>query len=155
MWSYDPTNLSETTNEGRKNIVRLLVGDTDQLDPQLSDEEIEFALSSNTNKIYSAAVLVVSSILSKYARLVNVELDEAIREDYSDLVDNYTRLRKELAAKGRFSGGGIRISATGLTHTQFEAADADPNRVRPGIEQNKWGSYQYGLSYDGYRSVTT
>lgn len=154
MWSYDPTNLSETTGEGRKNIVRLLVGDTDQTDPQLQDEELEFALSSNNNRVYGAAVLAVNSILSKYSRLVNVELDEAIREDYSDLIKNYTQLRKELVAKGRLSTGGIRIFATGLTHTDFETADADPNRVKPGIEQNKWGRYQYGIPYDGYRTVT-
>ena len=154
MWSYDPTNLSETTGEGRKNIVRLLVGDTDQTDPQLQDEELEFALAANNNRVYGAAVLAVNSILSKYARLVNVELDEAIREDYSDLVDNYTRLRKELLSKSRFSGSGLRIFATGLTHSNFDAARADPNRVKPGIEQEKWGEYQYGISYDGPRSIT-
>ena len=31
-WSYDPTDLDTTTASGRLNTVRLLVGDTDELD---------------------------------------------------------------------------------------------------------------------------
>lgn len=155
MWTYDPTELDKNTEDGRKNIVRLLIGDTDQSDPQLQDEEILFALSSNRDRVYSAGVFAVNVIVSKYARLVNVELDEAIREDYSDLIKNYNEIRNELLEKAKFSGGGIRISATGLTRTDFESADMDPNRVRPGIEQHKWGRTYHDISYDRYQTVTS
>lgn len=154
MWTYDPTNLSQATEEGRKNIVRLLVGDTDESDPQLQDEEIIFALSSNRDKVYTAGVFVVNAILSRYARLVNVELDEAIREDYSDLIKNYNEIRNELLAKSKSGSGGIRIIATGLTGLDFETADTDPNRVKPGIRQHEWESDRYGISNEGYITVT-
>ena len=138
MWSYDPANLSKDTPEGRKNIVRLIVGDTEEVDPQVQDEEILFALDTNNNKIYSSALFVVGAIYSKYARLVNTELDEAIREDYSDLLDNYKKLKDGIENRAKFENGAIRILATGLTKQNFEDAALDPNRVRPGIEQYKW-----------------
>lgn len=154
MWTYDPSDLNNTTEEGRKNIVRLLVGDTDQSDPQLEDEEILFALGDNNNRLYSAAVMCVNLILSKYSRLVTIELDEAIKENYSDLIANFKELRKELTNKSRFSTGGIRISATGLTTMDFEKARQDPNRVVPGIEQEKWRKTNYDIQNEGYLSVT-
>lgn len=156
MWTYDPAELTDTTDEGRKNIVRLLVGDTDENDPQLQDEEILFALGSNRDRVYVAALFGINAIISKYARLVNVELDEAIREDYSDLIKNYTALRGEITRKSKFFTGGIRIAATGLTVTDFDAAYDDPNRVRPMIEQHQFERInRYGIPYDGYHSVTT
>lgn len=138
MWTYDPEQLNRDTPEGRKNIVRLIVGDTDETDPQVQDEEILFALDANSDKLYSAAHFVVGAIYSKYARLVNVEIDEAIREDYSDLLDNYKSLRDDLQKKIRFENGSIRILATGLTESDFDRAHDDSNRIRPGIEQRKW-----------------
>ena len=138
MWTYDPEQLNRDTPEGRKNIVRLIVGDTEEVDPQVQDEEVLFALDANNDKIYSSALFVVGAIYSKYARLVNTELDEAIREDYSDLLDNYKKLKDSIENRAKFENGAIRILATGLTKQNFEDAALDPNRVRPGIEQYKW-----------------
>jgi hypothetical protein len=56
-WSYDPTDLDNTTASGRLNIVRLLVGDTDTVDQQVQNEEIAFGLSENGNNIYSVSLL--------------------------------------------------------------------------------------------------
>lgn len=153
-WTYNPQELIKDTAEGRKNIVRLVVGDTDEGDPQVQDEEIAFALTSNNDKIYAAAFLVTSAIYSKYARLVNVELDEAIREDYSDLLDNYKRLRDNLKDKARFENNSIRLIATGITWTDFDIAHSDPERTRPGIEQMKWRGEQYDIPPYGYRYLT-
>lgn len=82
MWTYDPSELDKTTEEGRKNIIRLLIGDTDSSDPQVQDEEIAFYLEDNSDKVYSAAAGACFAIYSKYTRMVNTELDEAIRADY-------------------------------------------------------------------------
>lgn len=153
MWTYDPANLTKDTPEGRKNIVRLIVGDTEELDQQVQDEEILFALDASGGRLNSAALFVVGAIYSKYARLVNVEVDEAIREDYSDLLDNYKRLKDNLQNQARFENGSIRILATGLTHSDFEDAACDPERVKPGIEQNKW-SRNYGYAPYGHFNVT-
>lgn len=153
MWTYNAENLSTLDEDGRKNIVRLLIGDTDSNDPQLQDEEILFALISNKDNPNAAAIFAINAIISKYARLVNIELDEAIREDYSDLIDNYKGLLSGLEKKVRFSNNSIRIYATGLTVTDFEEAWADPNRIKPGIEQGQW-STDYANPYDGNINIT-
>ena len=153
MWTYDTGNLTTVDEDGRKNIVRLLIGDTDSNDPQLQDEEILFALSSNKDNPNVAAIFAVNAIISKYARLVNIELDEAIREDYSDLIDNYKGLLSGLEKKVRLSNNSIRIYATGLTLTDFEEARSDPNRIKPGIEQGKWSS-DYADPYDRNINIT-
>lgn len=153
MWTYNAENLSTADEDSRKNIVRLLIGDTDSNDPQLQDEEILFALSSNKDNPNAAAIFAVNAIISRYARLVNIELDEAIREDYSDLIDNYKGLLSGLEKKVRFSNNSIRIYATGLTHTDFEEAWSDPNRVKPGIKQGQW-SIDYANPYDRNTNIT-
>ena len=153
MWTYNAENLSTTDEDGRKNIVRLLIGDTDTNDPQLQDEEILFALSSNKDNPNAAAIFAINAIISKYARLVNIELDEAIREDYSDLIDNYKGLLSGLEKKVRFSNNSIRLYATGLTLTDFEEARSDPNRIKPGIEQGRW-STDYADPYDRNINIT-
>ena len=56
MWTYNAENLTTADEDGRKNIVRLLTGDTDSNDPQLQDEEILFALSSNKDNPNVAAI---------------------------------------------------------------------------------------------------
>ena len=153
MWTYDTGNLTTVDEDGRKNIVRLLIGDTDSNDPQLQDEEILFALSSNKDNPNVAAIFAINAIISKYARLVNIELDEAIREDYSDLIDNYKGLLSGLEKKVRLSNNSIRIYATGLTLTDFEEAWSDPNRIKPGIEQGQW-STDYANPYDRNINIT-
>ena len=153
MWTYDTGNLNTVDEDGRKNIVRLLIGDTDSNDPQLQDEEILFALSSNKDNPNVAAIFAVNAIISKYARLVNIELDEAIREDYSDLIDNYKGLLSGLEKKARLSNNSIRIYATGLTLTDFEEARSDPNRIKPGIERGQW-SKDYADPYDRNINIT-
>ena len=153
MWTYNAENLTTDDEDGRKNIVRLLTGDTDSNDPQLQDEEILFALSSNKDNPNVAAIFAINAIISKYARLVNIELDEAIREDYSDLIDNYKGLLSGLEKKVRFSNNSIRLYATGLTLTDFEEARSDPNRIKPGIEQGKWSS-DYADPYDRNINIT-
>ena len=153
MWTYDPSILNGNTQEGRKNIVRLLVGDTDSVDPQLQDEEIYFALNASQDKVYPAASTVINVIISKYARLVNIELDEAIREDYSDLIDNYKQIRADLITKSRFMNKSIRLLATGLTKSDFETGYDDPNRIQPGINQSQW-SDDYANSTTRYQNIT-
>ena len=153
MWTYNAENLTTADEDGRKNIVRLLTGDTDSNDPQLQDEEILFALSSNKDNPNVAAIFAINAIISKYARLVNIELDEAIREDYSDLIDNYKGLLSGLEKKVRFSNNSIRLYATGLTLTDFEEARSDPNRIKPGIELGRW-STDYADPYDRNINIT-
>jgi hypothetical protein len=130
-WSYDPTDLDDTTEEGRKNIVRLLIGDTNTLDQQVQDEEIFYALSETNDNTYAAAAYISRTIAAQYARRVNTELDGALKAEYSDLMKNYMALSRDLEAQGRRRGGNMGISAGGISRTTVGANRANTNRVKP------------------------
>lgn len=127
-WTYDFTDLSGSTEDSKKNIVRYLVGDTNILEQQVQDEEILFALVEEGSRVFSAAALVAKTIASSYARKVNIELDGQIKAEYGKLYDNYTALAQELSDKAKSSGGRLGVSGGGLDEQnafkryQFEGA---------------------------------
>lgn len=88
-----------------RNRVRLLIGDTNTLDQQLQDEEIDFVLSVQTVLTYAAASSA-DLIAAKYARKVNTENSElrisaaAQHKHYLDLAN---RLRRD--GPGLIPGG--------------------------------------------------
>ena len=118
-WTYDPTNLDDSTQEGRKNIVRRLIGDTIETDPQLQDEEIYYSLTANNDDVYDAAIWCCRAIAASYARLVNTELDGALREDYSDLVDNYKFLAATLEKEKVRGSASLGSAFGGLTKNEL------------------------------------
>jgi hypothetical protein len=104
-FSYDASNISTSTFAGRLNAVRLIVGDTDSSDPLVQNEEILFALTQASNNIYYAGSWIANAIGSKFARLVDTQLDGAISSKYSDLTKKYSALSSKLRQEGqRFSG---------------------------------------------------
>lgn len=114
-WTYDPTVMNTTSEVGRKNSVRFLIGDTNSGDPLVQDEEIVFALAQTSDRLYEAAAYCAFAIYSKFARLVNTELDEAIRADYSDLADNYKRMYSILEGKAKINQANLKLVVTGTS----------------------------------------
>jgi len=129
-WTYDPTTLDTTSTLGRLNSVRLLVGDTDSLDPQIQDEEITFSIAQSSTNIYNAAAFVCRLIAAKYARLVTTQLDGALQAEYSDRVKHYTMLSLQMADFGkRVSGRALGVSGGGISIAEVESAQSNPDRV--------------------------
>lgn len=112
-WTYNLAQINTTTSEGRKNTVRFLIGDTDANEGQVQDEEILFALQVNSDRVYPAAAMCALSIYTKYAKLVNTELDEALRADYSDLAKNYKTVYGILSEKSNVSDARLKMFVTG------------------------------------------
>lgn len=139
-WDYDPTNLDDTTDAGRLNLVRLLIGDTDTLDQQVQNEEIEFALATEDNDIYGAASWVAKTLVAKYARLVDTDLDGQLAESYSQLYDHYSSLADKLEGQKNSKSATLGVFAGGIKISEMEQAERDPNRVKPFYRRN---SYQY------------
>lgn len=108
-WTYDSTDLDNSTASGRLNIVRYLVGDTNTLDQQVQNEEITFALSEELNDVYAAAAFVAKTIAAKYARMVTTELDGQLMMEYSDLASNYSELSMSLEAKSKSKGSKLGV----------------------------------------------
>jgi hypothetical protein len=148
-WSYENTNLGTTTDSGRLNAVRLLVGDTSISKPQVQDEEILFSLAQEGNNVYFAASWIANTLSSKYARYVDTELDGQLSEKLSQLQKHYKDLSKDLEYQGKTSGatlgvhgGGISISTVGLAHL-------DTDRVKPRIRRDQFRYYENPSDYDG------
>ena len=137
-WSYDPTDLDNTTASGRLNIVRLLVGDTDTVDQQVQNEEITFGLSENGNNIYLSASWVARTISSKYSRQVTTSLDGALSADYSDLAKQYQTLADQLEYQGKTNGASVGILAGGITKTQVEGVRANTNRIEGSFRRDRF-----------------
>lgn len=119
-WSYDKTDLSTTSASGRLNIVRFLVGDTDSTDKQVDNEEILFGLSQNNNNTYSAASFVCRVIAAKYARQVNLNLDDQIEAEYGELHKHYLSLAEELEYQGKKSKA-LGVKAGGISKATMES----------------------------------
>jgi len=137
-WSYDPTDLDNTTASGRLNIVRLLVGDTDTVDQQVQNEEITFGLSENGNNIYLSASWIARAISSKYSRLVTTSLSGALSSDYSDLAKQYQTLADQLEYQGKTNGASVGILAGGITKTQVENVRANTNRIEGSFRRDRF-----------------
>lgn len=139
-WSYDVTDLDETTASGRLNVVRLLVGDTDTLDQQVQNEEVTFALLTESNDVYGAASWVARTLAAKYSRFVDVDLDGQVAESYSQLKDHYTLLAEKLDNQKKSDGVYIGFSAGGIKKSKMREAEMDTDRVKPLYRRR---SYEY------------
>jgi hypothetical protein len=137
-WSYDPTDLDNTTASGRLNIVRLLVGDTDTVDQQVQNEEITFGLSENGDNIYLSAGWVARAIASKYSRLVTTSLSGALSSDYSDLAKQYQTLADQLEYQAKTNGAAVGILAGGITKSGVEAVRANTNRIEGSFRRDRF-----------------
>jgi hypothetical protein len=137
-WSYDPTDLDNTTASGRLNIVRLLVGDTDTIDQQVQDEEIVFGLSDNGDNTYLSAAWVARAIASKYSRLVTTSLSGALSSDYSDLAKQYQTLADQLEYQAKTNGAAVGILAGGITKSGVEAVRANTNRIEGSFRRDRF-----------------
>ena len=81
-WTYDGDPTQDRTAE-----VRFLVGDTDQTDPLVQDEEIEFVLTQYVpvegSPAWLAAAHVADGIAAKFARKADRSLGSLDLRDLS------------------------------------------------------------------------
>lgn len=145
-WSYDPTNLDTSTEEGRKNNVRLLIGDTNTNDQQRQDEEIKHALSINNDDVYNAAIWCARSIASSYARRVTTEIDGALRAEYSDLIGHYERIAADIEKTKKKLSGTLGSYFGGTTKAQKEQLLESSSRTQPAFYTGQW---DYDNPYNG------
>lgn len=137
-FTYDDTNLTTATPSGRLNATRLLLGDTNSLEPQVQDAEVTFALSESGDNVYFAASWLARSVASKYSREVNTTLDGQLSADFSDLASQYMRLAEDLEYRGKTVGAKLGVFAGGITKTGIETARLNPNRVMPTFRSDRF-----------------
>lgn len=152
-WSYEETDLSTTTETGRLNAVRLLIGDTDENDQLVQDEEVLFSLAQNNDNIYFAGSWAANIIAAKFARKVNTKLDGALSANYSDLAKQYKALSDDLREQGqKYSMNSTSLRAGGISNTAIDAAQALTDRPSASFSKGQFDNppndTQYIRDYD-------
>lgn len=125
-WSYSGDPSYSTQDK-----VRFLIGDTDESDQQVSDEEIAAILVDFPNP-YNAAVQIVRSLVAKYSR--RVEKSKSIGDlsiSYSSAADGYRDLLKSLLTQAALHGGLCEPYAGGISISDKENQESDSDRVVP------------------------
>lgn len=128
-WTYGGAP-GTTTSATRRDAVRLLVGDTDTTDQQMTDEEIAFALSQASDDIYNASALLCRALSGKYARLVDTSV-ESVSSSYSQRAKQYAELAVRLTKEGKRMGSvglGVPV-AGGMSISEMEGVENDTDRA--------------------------
>jgi len=137
-WTYTGTPGQDSAAE-RRDAARLLVGDTNTNDQQVSDEEIAFYLSEASNNTYRAAAIAAQGLAAKYARSVDTAF-EGVRSSYSQRATHYKQMALQLEAKAVSAGGLGMPSAGGISISEIERVDNDTDRVKPVFKQGQFSN---------------
>lgn len=135
-------------SDSPKDAVRFLVGDIDDNDILLQDEDINFLLEEEDN-VYYAAAEAAERIAAKFAREIDATAEG---QNYrgSQLFSHYKELAERLRYLARRQNAkGAEPYAGGLSHHEREMDDADPDLVRSAFRSHKHdypGSGQGGES---------
>lgn len=114
--------------------IRFLIGDTVSSAPLVTDEEIAWALTQNTN-VYGAAEIIVNGLASKFCTLSNATVGP-IKVEYTTRAEVFLKMAKSFKYKAEAKasldvyGGGISYSDE---ETQKEDSDRIPLSIFTGI----------------------
>ncbi len=147
-WTYDERNLVTTSTAGRLNVVRLLIGDTDTNDQLIKDEEITFALSTNSNNVYFAGAWAAQTIAASFARRVTTKMDGALSAEYSDLAKQYKALSADLREQGqKYTLTGSSLKAGGISKVAIDAAQALTDRPAASFSKGQFDNPKNDSKY--------
>ena len=115
--------------------VRILVGDTDENDPLISDEEISLYLTGGywaEDSDHLAAARVAGAIAAKFARPADSLSAGGTSVNWAGLVERYRTMATELIALGATEAGLTAAPyAGGISVGDVLTRDADTDRVAP------------------------
>lgn len=131
-WSYDPSLGAA------KDKVRFLCQDTDPDDQFLSDEEILFTLSEQSQNVYRAAELVCRTLAAQFAKQIGITDSRGITFNPVTLSDKYEALADRWARQALMSGA-VGMFAGGISRSSKLTAEQDTDRVAPafGVETHR------------------
>jgi len=99
-WTYSANPTSSP-----KDAVRFLIGDTDDTNPLVEDEEIYFNLGEVNDSIYRAASNTCYNLAAQFTGISQSESKTvgglSISKSYGDKAQRYERLAKDLLLRGR------------------------------------------------------
>lgn len=114
--------------------LRFTVGDTDSVDPQFFDAELNHLLTE-AGSVKGAAVTAVRRLIAKYSRFVNKSVGD-LRNAYSDRLKNYQILLKELQNTLGLATAGV--IAGGISKARKKTVAEDSDRVVPSFQRGQF-----------------
>lgn len=130
-WSYD-TSLSSD-----KDKIRLLIGDTDELTPQLQDEEI-VGSQNMFGGVRATAIQLCRALAAKYSRRADKWVGD-LKIMASQQAKAYLDLAEQLMAGGGGSSGGFP-TAGGIYVDDKSAQAANTSLVQPTFTTGMMGN---------------
>lgn len=121
-WTYtsDPVN-------NQVDSIRLLLGDTDECDALLSDEEIQFYLNQWCD-VNIAATQAALAIAAKFSRRVDESVGQ-VSVSYSQSAKQYFALAEQLKTRTSILAGPVICG--GISRADKSKLESDGNRVQP------------------------
>lgn len=116
--------------------VRFLVGDTDCVNAQLSDEEILFLIAQHGDLASAGAAEALSA---KFASAVIVQIGQTRRES-NRVSGEYRRLAQRLKISGGRLVGGVAPYAGGISHDEKATDAANTDLVQPSTWKGQFDS---------------
>jgi len=124
-WNYSGNPADSTLDE-----TRFLVGDTDKDKPQVSDDEINWALTKASDDTTSAAALICRHLSRHYSRLADCSVGDVSRS-CSQMAQAYKDRADELEAEALATTGLVIPSFGGLSQTEKETLSENEDAVQP------------------------
>jgi hypothetical protein len=122
-WNYDPSQLATS----QKDQVRVEIQDTDSSVALLQDEEIEYALSVESN-LWGAAARCCEQLSRRFMQKPDTRLGRNLELRYAQQQKQYADMAKDLRRKAM---GAAVPWAGGTSKSEKETAEADSDRVQP------------------------
>lgn len=132
---------------GSTDELRLLVGDTDLTDEQMSDAEYQYVIT-NFGSGQLGAAQAARMLAAKYARLRDVSVGD-VSESASQMFDHYEALAAKLEQK---SASLALPTMGGVDVTAVEAASADASQVQPAFKRDQFDNPRGVASNDPFDS---
>jgi hypothetical protein len=110
--------------------VRMLVGDTDPNEQLMQDEEIVWELANENGSLFRAAWRVALDISAEFSRRADTAIGyRSLQLKGSQKAAAYKKLADMLHT--RATNANTTVYAGGLTYSDKEIPEEDPDRVRP------------------------
>lgn len=118
IWTY-----SGDPSVSNRDAVRMLIGDTDESDPQLWDGEVDYLLGQYPQP-FDAAVQGCYAIAARYARKVNRRVGD-LSINYSDRQKAYLTMAQQLKSRAVTMGLTIYVGGTSISDMRSVASNTD------------------------------
>lgn len=107
--------------------IRLLIGDIDQCDQLLSDEELTFFLEEADNCSKTAAIEACYAIMARFSRLANESVG-SVSIQHATKATQYQTLAEQMRSRLSIY---TRPYAGGITVVDKDSTRLNPDRVQP------------------------